>query len=190
MGGDTQAGSAEERFAANLRALRERAGMSQSALAAAMAERGRPWHQSTVYRVEAGKQPVSFGEATDLAAILRTSLDRFTWSTPEASETEFVQAAGTRVRVSYEDVAVAVCRLLADIAAAERVIASSAGSRWPRVREALEDTAARVREYGLEAAISEGIGRYDERHGEEEDDDDGTEDPQGQPGVVDQRRAQ
>lgn len=190
MDGDGRGESAEERFAANLRTLRERAGMSQAALAAAMAGRGRPWHQSTVYRVESGKQPVSFGEAMDLAGILRTSLDRFTWSSPEAGETEFVYAAGTRVRISCEEVAAAVCRLLADVAAAQRVLASSAGSRWPRVQAAREDTAARVREYGLEAAIGEGIGRYEERDGEEEDGDDGAEDPQGQPGIVDQREAQ
>ena len=163
MARDARRGNADERLAANLRTLRERAGMSQSALAAAMVEKGWPWHQSTVYRVESGKQTVSFGEASDLAEILRTSLDRFTWLLPEASETELVYAAGTNVRHSHEIVAGAVVRLLADRAAAERRVAESKDSKWPRVHEALEDTAATLVACTLEDAVEEGGRRYEKR---------------------------
>src|SRR3974390_3268705 len=61
---------AEELFGMNLRILRERAGISQSALAAAMTKQGISWHQQTVGRVEAGQQSVRFHEARQLAAIL------------------------------------------------------------------------------------------------------------------------
>ena len=79
MGGEFKRESANERLGTNVRALRERKGISQAKLAELMTERGWPWHQSTVYRVESGKQTVGFSEAVDLAEILRTSLDRFTW---------------------------------------------------------------------------------------------------------------
>ena len=101
MGEDkSHAGSLGERLAWNLKVLRERAGMSQAALAEAMTGRGHPWHQSTVYRVESGRQTVKFEEVAALAEILHTSMDRFTWTSPEASATEFTYAAGTRVRWS------------------------------------------------------------------------------------------
>ena len=152
----------DQRLAANMRALRERKDMSQAALAAAMSERGIPWHQQTVGRIEAGQQQVRFAEAVELAEVLKTSLDRLTWSTPEANATEFVYAAGTRVAKSYEEVAAAVARLLADLAWAERALADSADSKWARVREACTDTAARAAEMDLDAAVGEGIRRYEE----------------------------
>lgn len=66
--------SAEKRIGANLRTLRERAGMSQTAVAAAMTEQGHSWHQSTVGRVETATQSLRLREAVDLAAILRIPL--------------------------------------------------------------------------------------------------------------------
>jgi transcriptional regulator with XRE-family HTH domain len=155
--------STDDRFAANLRALRERAGLSQSALADAMTGHGHAWHQQTVDRVESGRQAVRFREAVDLAAILRTSTDRFTWSSPEASATEFVYSAGSRLRQQYEITADAVCRLIADSATAERVAGAHKDSEWERVREAVRDVTARVEAYDLDAAIGEGIRRYEER---------------------------
>jgi transcriptional regulator with XRE-family HTH domain len=166
--------SADEKLAGNLRALREAAGMSQGALASAMAERGWPWHQSTVYRVESGRQGVKFAEAVDLADILATSLDRLTWSSAEASQAEFVYAAGTEVRLSAEKVSAAVHHLLSAVARAERVLAETAGSTLPRVHAAWEDTYARVANYGLEEAVAEGTRRRRAR-GHKEDGDGGTE---------------
>ncbi len=71
---DGQRVSAEKRIGANLRTLRERAGMSQAAVAAAMTERGHSWHQSTVARVETAAQSLRLREAVDLAAILQVPL--------------------------------------------------------------------------------------------------------------------
>ena len=168
---DDRRGSPDERLGANLRALREDRGMSQSALAAAMTERGYRWHQQTVTRVEAGEQPVRFGELEQLAEILRTSVDRFRWTQPEASATEYIYSAGTRVVRSADDVAKAVHRLLADIAAAERTLAMTAETPYPRAQEARRDTAIRVETYTLDAAIDEGIRSYEERPDVKEGDD-------------------
>lgn len=165
-------GSPDERFGANVRALREGKGMSQSALAAAMTERGYPWHQQTVGRVEAGQQSVRFGEIEELAEILKTSVDRFRWTQPEASAAGYIYSAGTRVVRSAEDVANAVRRLLADLAAAERTLAMTADTPYPRAQEARRDTAARVETHGLDEVVSEGIRRYEERGAGEEGDDD------------------
>ncbi len=178
---------AEQHFAANLRILREREGMSQVKLAQEMSARGWPWRQQTVTRIENGQRMVRFGEATAVAAILRTSLDRFTWASAEANETEFVYAAGARLRQSYEAVAEAVCHLLANAGIAERVLERHRDSKYERVREARDDVAARIQEYSLEEAIEEGVRRYEERHdgekdGEEEKDGGEEEDGDDEPG--------
>ncbi len=180
--------SANERLGLAVRTLREQKNMSQAELARLMTERGWPWHQSTVYRVESGKQTVGFNEAVDLAAILRVTLNRFTWGSAEANESEFVYEARARLRHQYEVVAEAVCRMLADQAIAERTAERHKDSEWERVRAAVDDLAAGVEEYHLDAAIDEGITRYEERTGGESGDD-GT-DPEGQPGIVDQREAE
>ena len=116
--------------------------MSQSALAAAMTERGYPWHQQTVGRVEAGRQSVRFAEIEQLARILQTSLDRFTWTQPEAGATEYIYSAGTRVVRCAEDVAHAVHLLLHALASAERTLTMTADTPYPRAQEARRDTAA------------------------------------------------
>jgi len=185
MGGDTAGENADERLARNLRTLRERAGMSQDAIAAAMAERGHPWHQSTVYRVESGRQTVRFGEAADLAEILGTGVARFTWTSPEALVADFVTEAGARLHKSGSAVADAVAGLLAARAYAERVLAAHEGSRYPRVQEARKDLARRTELYDPAGCAAEGERRYEER--DREGDGDDGKDAQGQPGVVDQQ---
>ena len=166
---------ADQRLAANLRTLRERKGWSQSALAQAMTERGIPWHQQTVTRIEAGQQQVRFGELMALAAVLETSLDRFTWTSPEAGATEYVYSAGTRVVRLAETVSDSVFHLLLALAAAERTLEMTKDSEYPRVQEARRDTADRVEMYDLDAAVDEGIRRYEERGGTEEESEDVAE---------------
>jgi transcriptional regulator with XRE-family HTH domain len=170
--GEQRAGMApDERISANVRALREQGGISQAELARRMVERGHPWHQSTVTRVEQGTQQLRAAELVDLAAIFKTSLDRFTWTQPEASAVGYIYSAGTRVVRSADDVAKAVHRLLADIAAAERTLAMTEDTPYPRAQEARRDTAIRVETYTLDAAVDEGIRSYEERSGEKEGDD-------------------
>src|SRR6516225_3147504 len=65
------AGLADERFATNIREERERQKLSQGELARRMAERGFPFYQQTVRRIEEGRRKVSVGEAAALAVALR-----------------------------------------------------------------------------------------------------------------------
>jgi len=155
----------DERFGENLRVLRERAGMSQAALAEKMTERGISWRQNTVGRVEAGRQPARFAEIEALAEILHTSIGRFSWQSAEASATEMVYAAGARLRQRYEQVAQAVHELLAVQEAAERVIAEHRESEWERVREAVRDVTARLGDYSLSKAVAEGTRRAEDPDG-------------------------
>ena len=62
-----------------LRTLAER---SQSWLARAMKDRGHPWHQPTVHRVEAGERTVSIDEAADLAGIFAVPVGSFARQAP------------------------------------------------------------------------------------------------------------
>ena len=50
-----------------------------------MAERGFPYYQQTVRRIEEGRRKVSVGEAKALAEILGTTMDRLTWPGRAAS---------------------------------------------------------------------------------------------------------
>jgi transcriptional regulator with XRE-family HTH domain len=174
-------------FGMNLRLLREEKGMSQSEVARQMSERGHPWHQSTVYRVEQGKQEASYSEARDLAAILRTSMERFSWTGPEANGTAYVYAAGARLHQNYEQVAEAVEHLLRTRAAAERVLDQFKDSEYERVQEARADVAARMEDYDLEYAIQLGEWRYANRGREEEDTDDGEPDEEAAPAITEHR---
>ena len=54
-------------IAANVRAYREAAGMTQEELAQQMADRGFPFTQATVWKVERGQRPVKAGELIALA---------------------------------------------------------------------------------------------------------------------------
>ena len=63
------------RLSKNMRTLRKRAGLSQGDLAQQMAERGRPWHQTTVSRIERGTQELdSLQDINALQGILGTEL--------------------------------------------------------------------------------------------------------------------
>jgi transcriptional regulator with XRE-family HTH domain len=117
-----------ERFGENVRVLREARGLSQDDLAREMTERGWQYYQSTVYKIEHGGK-VSFSESVDLAAILRTSLDRFTWTTSEASETVLVYDRAASVRLRWEEAAHAVRRLMAARGSGEHILAGSSASK-------------------------------------------------------------
>lgn len=169
MGAEFRRETADEKISANLRALREQRGISQSELARQMSERGHPWHQSTVARVQQGTQQLRAAELMDLAEILHTSVDRFTWTQPEAGETEMTYAAGTRVVRAARDVTDAVTHLLAALDAARRAAGAAERSKYPRVQEARRDTISRLEANGLDDAVDEGIRRYEERFGDGED---------------------
>ncbi len=62
MGGVDRYKDIDANIAANVRAYREAAGMSQEELAQRMADRGFPFTQATVWKVERGQRPVRAGE--------------------------------------------------------------------------------------------------------------------------------
>jgi transcriptional regulator with XRE-family HTH domain len=109
---ESQREPADERFGTNLRAIRERAGISQSGLADAMNERGHTWHQQTVGRIEAGRQSARIGEAEDIAAILKTSVDRLMWTTQEASAGIFLDMTIARAENGFEQITTGTAELL------------------------------------------------------------------------------
>lgn len=122
---ESQKEPADERFGANVRAERERAAMSQSALAAAMTKRGHAWHQQTVGRVERGQQSLRLAEAEDLAAILKTSVDRLTWTTKEASAGLLMDMTIGRASAAWEQIAAWTVRLLHSLGQLETSVAAA-----------------------------------------------------------------
>ena len=118
---------AEQRFAANLRLLRERQGISQVKLAQEMAARGWPWRQQTVTRVENGQRMIRSGKRRRWPRSLHVSW-RFTRPGSDAIEVEKIRAAGVRLRESCEAVAAAVCRLLDEQRTAKRLQVLNAAS--------------------------------------------------------------
>jgi transcriptional regulator with XRE-family HTH domain len=67
--------AADKRFAENLRAARERAGLSQRELAEEMAELGFRFRQQTIARIEAADRVVGVGESRALARACGTTVD-------------------------------------------------------------------------------------------------------------------
>jgi transcriptional regulator with XRE-family HTH domain len=162
----------EQRFAANLRLFRERQSMSQVKLAREMAVRGWPWRQQTVTRVENGQRKIRFGEATTLAEILRTPLQRFSRPVSEANVVEKIRAAGTRLRESCEAVEAAVCHLLNAQRTAERLQVLNAGVQGDDyVEVALVQLRGWMRECTVDRAVLKGRRRFtklgEKRSGEE-----------------------
>src|SRR6516225_8155876 len=94
------AGLADERFATNIREERERQKLSQGELARRMADRGFPFYQQTIRRIEEGRRKVSVGEAKAIAEILDTTVDQLTASVPEADAALAVTVASMSVRAS------------------------------------------------------------------------------------------
>lgn len=160
----------DETFGGNLRAMRERKGMSQADLARAMTEQGKPWHQQTVTEAEAGRRPLRLSETKTLSQILDSTVMAFTWEPAEINESRLVYDAGTRVKLSWEAVAEAVFMLMISRSRAGRTIRQHRRSKYQRVHAAIEDVKARLREHPLDEAVWEGITRYEHRgeRGQEE----------------------
>ena len=159
--------AAEQHFPENLRAMREAKGISQAAIAKAMRERGHSWHQTTVARVEAGRQPPGLGETVDLAAILGVTVDRLTWPGPEAAEHALIARAAGALRTAWRETAAGSARLQAARESAERTAAERAKSRYPRVRDAARGLAEELGDCTLQGALAEGAAMLERtRNGE------------------------
>ena len=180
---DTRTDGANRHLADNLRALRERKGISQPALAEAMKERGIAWHQQTVGRIEAGQQRVKWDEAVALSAILGVPLDRFTWPPAEANAADALYMAAERLRRQATDLTNAVGALLSATRLADRAVKDTAEYVSPRVDDAREILADALKAYDLVSVVNEGVLQDAERYGDDsEGGDDGAEMPQ--PGLA------
>lgn len=74
-------------FAESMRRAREKAGVSQQALAERMVDAGFPWRQSTVHSVERGGRRVQLNEAVAIADALDISLyEALGWQDADAAE--------------------------------------------------------------------------------------------------------
>lgn len=142
-----------EILGSNVRYLREHASISQVELARRMTERGWPWHQSTVYRVETGKQPVRFDEALDLADLLGVTLDRLTWEIGQAAREEQVTRKISSVREAMQEAAVAVARLRYERLTAGIAAKGTTDSDYPSVRELGVGLAEDLQSVTLDAAL-------------------------------------
>lgn len=156
-GGDETPELTEERFAANLRAVREAAGMSQGRLAEEMTARGWPWHQQTVTRVENGRRMVRLGEAKAVAEILETSLDRLTQPTGEMRVIELLSEWTHQARTAWLAIKESTVRLLnakGNLRSHPAVAGAEPASE--RVLEALLD-ARHVQQLTPEGAVVQGV---------------------------------
>lgn len=166
--GDTYE-DADRRFGNNLRRLREEAEMTQAELAKVMTESGWPWHQSTVARIESGRQSVRFAEAAVLAKILGISLDRLTWVEPEGPEAAAVSEAGRRLRRAFRRTSDAVRMHARAVSDARRTLDRNRNSPYQRVRDAVAELESTISNYGFEKAVDQGFHRFDEdRTGDEQ----------------------
>src|ERR1700749_5147214 len=107
-----RAGVADEQFAAGVREQRELLKMSQGELARRMDARGFPYYQQTVRRIEDGRRKVSVGEAKAIAEILKTTVERLTWPTREASIAALLVNSVTLAARAYGEVGKSAGNLL------------------------------------------------------------------------------
>jgi transcriptional regulator with XRE-family HTH domain len=99
------AGVDDDRFAANVREMRSRLGISQGELARRMSDLGWPWYQQTVRRTEEGGRKVAVGEAKALARIGGTTVDRLTLPSREASAASMLESGAGRAFGAHEQIA-------------------------------------------------------------------------------------
>jgi transcriptional regulator with XRE-family HTH domain len=151
------AGLADEMFAVNIRQTRERLKLSQGEIARRMADRGFPFYQQTIRRIEEGRRKVSVGEAKAIAEILDTTVDQLTASVPEADAALAVTVASMSVRASARKVSRAVAALLGARVAAEKVLADTDGAQWAGVQEMREELAKELRAYTLDGSVEYGV---------------------------------
>jgi transcriptional regulator with XRE-family HTH domain len=89
--------SAEQRFAAQVKAARELSGWTQEALARRLSEAlGTELHQTAITRLERGERAIRFNEAANLAQILGLDLGAYSESLQLQSDEDY-QAARDRL---------------------------------------------------------------------------------------------
>lgn len=95
------AASDDDRFAENMRVLREQRGWSQGEMARQMQRAGWPnFHQTTVSRIEKGERPVRVSEARGIAAVLGSTLDQMIES--PATVSKFAEVMSRRADLIHQ----------------------------------------------------------------------------------------
>jgi transcriptional regulator with XRE-family HTH domain len=158
------AGLADERFATNIREERERQKKSQGELARQMAERGFPYYQQTVRRIEDGRRKVSVGEAKALADILETTMERLTWPGRAASSAAMLDMTTARGLSGWDQIAAGTRELLyaqyqLEVSIAEAERAGYYGSEKVRL---ITDEARAVMDLMPEDAVAQGRSEHEE----------------------------
>jgi transcriptional regulator with XRE-family HTH domain len=159
------AGLADERFATNIREERERQKLSQGELARRMAERGFPYYQQTIRRIEEGRRKVSVGEAKALAEILGTTMDRLTWPGQVAAVAYLMEIAIGRAQQAWDDITRGTTTLLYAHATLEHIAAQMIERDYlgsDKIREIVAE-AARVAEMNPHDAVEAGRADYENR---------------------------
>jgi transcriptional regulator with XRE-family HTH domain len=119
--GDTGEATAR-RLAANIKAARERAKLSQREVADQMRSRDFPWHQQTVAQVEAATRTVGAVELKDLADIVGTTMDSLMRPADLELAAADILSAASKVRDSRRALASATARFDTDVAWLRRLL--------------------------------------------------------------------
>jgi transcriptional regulator with XRE-family HTH domain len=156
--GDEAPELTEQRFAVNLRAVREERGISQVRLAEEMTARGWPWRQQTVTRLETGHRMVRLGEAQAVAEILETPLDRLTMGTGETSAIEHLADLIRKARDSHQLIATATTDFLRarNLLRTNPVVAHGSAGQPSQVMQMVAE-AHELQQLTPEGAVAQGI---------------------------------
>jgi transcriptional regulator with XRE-family HTH domain len=115
----------ERRFAENFRSARDAAGLSGRQVADQMRQRGFPFHQQTVVRIESGEQRVRIGEGTALAHIVGSTLDALTRPPELALLAADIMTAARKVREQKRELASLTRRHEVDVGNLRRFLAKA-----------------------------------------------------------------
>jgi transcriptional regulator with XRE-family HTH domain len=154
------------RIGGNIRAARERRGLSQRDVAAEMTARIHgDWQQPTVNKVEHGHRKLSLIEAAAIAAILDTTIDRLLWLRGEDAVVATTEEAIGRLRQAWQDMSDATLRLARARAAGERALADAKASKYNRARDTAAVLEEEIESQTPEAALTDGRARFEDGDG-------------------------
>jgi transcriptional regulator with XRE-family HTH domain len=139
---DTEPGVISQRLAANLKAAREAAGLSQEAVAQGMRDAGYRFYQQTIGKIEAGDRTVSAEELFALASVIGSSVYMLARPAGHTAEALRILSAARQVRRARDEA---------------RAVAIAADRKHGDAVAALKRAIARAREDGLEEALAEEI---------------------------------
>lgn len=152
-----------ETIGRNLRTARERKGMSQAEVAAAMRAAGfTTWRQTTVNKVEATERDVSAPEFRQLAALFATSMERLSWLEGEAAAVAVVEMAIAQVRQAWREASEASLSLAMALAGGRRALETARKEKCERAHETADVLEEEIASSSIESALEDGLGRFED----------------------------